>query len=141
MIPVAPPRGHRDAGIGPQVNLFLFDRCPGPLDEDPDRPFREPAFALFNLVGINIKLLCKIGEALFGAYSGEGQLCSESRTGIPVGPPGLWSSPMLGKKADVQADISPNLPVRISQTTSRSSFATYRSRKVRNPFHRASLFA
>jgi hypothetical protein len=80
--------------------------------------FYSSSLPLLDLVGMNIELLGKFGEGLFTANGGESHLRFESRTVIPAGSFGHGSSPVLGKIADLQAEISPNHPVQISRTTS-----------------------
>lgn len=87
-------------------------------ENDPPDRFLFLLTPLLDLVVMNIELLGKFGEGLFTANGGEGHLRFESRTVIPAGSSGHGSSPVLGKIADLQAEISPNHPVQISRTTS-----------------------
>jgi hypothetical protein len=89
--------------------------------EDACRAFEELVFPLLDLVGMNIELLGKFGEGLFTANGGESYLRFESRTVVPAGSSGHGSSPVLGKVADLQAEISPNHAVQISRATSQNS--------------------
>lgn len=93
---------------------FFFRR----VAEDRRRSFEKLVFPLLDLVGMNIELLRKFSEDLFTADSGKGHLRFESRAVIPAGSYGHGSSPVLGKIADLQAEISPNHTVQISRTTS-----------------------
>ena len=93
---------------------FFFRR----VAEDPRRPFEELVFPLLDLVRMNIKLLSKFGESLFTADGGKGHLRFESRAMIPAGSSGHSHFPVLGKIADLQAEISPNHAVQISRATS-----------------------
>jgi hypothetical protein len=87
-------------------------------ENDPPDRFLFRLTPLFDLVGMNIELLGKFGEGLFTADGGKGHLRFESRTVVPAGSSGHGSSPVLGKIADLQAEISPNHAVQISRATS-----------------------
>jgi hypothetical protein len=73
---------------------------------------------------MNIERLRKFGEGLFTANGGESHLRFESRTVVPAGSSGHGPSPVLGKVADLQAEISPNHAVQISRATSPATYPT-----------------
>ena len=71
---------------------------------------------------MNVERLGKFGEGLFTADGGKGHLRFKKPDCGSGGVVWAWLSPVLGKIADLQAEISPNHPVQISRTTSPKRF-------------------
>ena len=93
---------------------FFFRR----VAENPSRPAQQLVFPLLDRVSMNIELLRKLGEGLLAANGSKGHLRFESRTVIPPESSGHSRSPVLGKIADLQAEISLMNPVQFSRATS-----------------------
>jgi hypothetical protein len=87
-------------------------------ENDPPDRFLCRLTPLLDLVCVNIELLGKLGEGLFTADSGESHLRFESQTVIAAWSSGHGRSPVLGKIADLQAEISLMNPVQFSRATS-----------------------
>src|SRR5665811_674075 len=82
------------------------------------RAFKQLIAPLFDLVGMNVKLLCKFAQSLLTANGCQGNFRFEGGGVIAAGSSCHGASPVVGRSCQLQAEIPLISAVQISQATS-----------------------